>query len=670
MLNETVAILVCGLLLALMGTGPALWLLANEQRFSHRLAVAPALGYALLVIAGFPLSRYVGPVNVWAWPATLAVIAASLLLAGVVWRRQPGARRKIAHPALAIAVVSFFLMCGLVLVSPLLLRGIQYAVFRSNASDAFLYMSLAESLRTATWNTLLQGTAFTRANLDGITRLAQVTPTALFTARFIGVPFLLNKMVILAWAAEIAGTTIPNIYLAHHLLALGVMLPLCFLLGEWLHFPRWLVFAGSGAIVLGFWARFVIETDAGYEISVLPMTLLFVVGWVQLEQSRAAAFSRERLLMAVAAAAIAALYIPIALVAVLAVLLYYGLGLFQRTLPVAAVGRHLVTAGLVLVILGLSGQLDFLVRGWLDLASRAQAERVFPPLVLNLIRAEGPAALWGLPPSLLWGNRSLWIRAPLNLLASGLGLLFTLALAAGAVMVGRKSVAPAERITFAVLAAGLLVALGELALDNSRSAGKALTYVYPFLTFGLLVTLGLLNFYLAPSGRALAKIVVGGWLIATCLGGTYLVLRRTPDFIGPTDKTEQFDVRPITAYLDRAAPGLLLVDIPRDTTWMFAYYNEFAFGRYPAYFQSGLVIDNGVQYQNLWLQTLTRAPDYAVVAKSRDYIGAEHLGTLVAETRDLALYKIDSTDLQAFQDREALERQQESALAQFPSLIH
>jgi len=301
---------------------------------------------------------------------------------------------------------------------------------------------------------------------------------------------LLNKMVILAWAAEMTGLSVPSAYLVHHLLALAVMLPLAFWLGESLRSPRWQVLLATAAIVLGFWARFVVETDAGYEVSVLPMTLLFVAGWVQLEQAPARIFSRPQLIIAMAAAAIAALYIPVALVVGIAVAIYGALGLAQRTLPLSALTRYALTFVLVILMLGLTGQLDFLVRGWLDLAARAGLERLFPATAMDLIKHDGLAALWGLPPSILWSSRSLWIRWPLDQLANGLGLLFTLVLAGGAIMAGRRTVHPPERIVYAVLAAGWLVALAALATQNDRSAGKALTYIYPFLTLGLLVALG------------------------------------------------------------------------------------------------------------------------------------------------------------------------------------
>src|SRR5258708_26575357 len=89
-----------------------------------------------------------------------------------------------------------------------------------------------------------------------------------------------------------------------------------------------------------------------------------------------------------------------------------------------------------------------------------------------------------------------------------------------------------------------------------------------------------------------------------------------------------------------------------EAEWSFAYYDMYAFSRYPAYFQSGLIVDNKLQAQNMWLQTMNRPPDYAVILKSVDYIGPQHLGTEVAETPDLVLYRLSAQDLAPYKAAE------------------
>jgi hypothetical protein len=669
MLTESLAVLASVIVLGLMGVGPALWLMTGERRVVQALAAAPALGFALLAIIGFPLVRFVGPVRMWAWPLTIICITASLTIGFIDWRRRRTEYQRIRLGS-SLANLGFMFLCGLILISPLLLNGIQYAVFRSNPSDAFLYMSLAETTRVVNWNSTQHGTALTSANLEGITHLAELSPTALFSARHIALPLVLNQSVVLAWSAQVARRSIPGIYLANHFLALLLALPLALVLAHSLSVPKWQVYLGGAAIVLGFWARFVIETDAGYEISELPLTLLFVVAWLQLEMGRFPILSRERVLMAVTAAAVAVMCCPVALVLGVAVLIHCGMGMLKKETSFITVWQYGLTALMGILVLALSGQLDYLIQAGLNLAARAGTERLFPATAMDLIKTDGLAALWGLPPSILWKSEPLWIRWPLDHLAMGLGLFFAVLVLVGATMVIRKTGATSERIVYATLAGGAAVSFAALVTDNDRSAGKAMTYVYPFLTLVLLVALRQAAWLFTYRGRILMNAALGGWLAVTCLAGTYLVLRGHSDFLTQTQKDGQYDLSAITSVLDKASPRLLLVDVPRRDTWMFAFYSQFIFSRYPAHFQRGLVIDNSTANQNLWLHELRGTPDYAVIAKDSDYIGSGRLGIKLAETPDLVLYKIESADASVFEVREMLYREQETALASFPTLQH
>ena len=64
----------------------------------------------------------------------------------------------------------------------------------------------------------------------------------------------------------------------------------------------------------------------------------------------------------------------------------------------------------------------------------------------------------------------------------------------------------------------------------------------------------------------------------------------------------------------------------------------FALAPYKPHYLSGLVIDNNVKYQNLWLRELGGTPDYIVVPRQSDYIAARNLGMPLSSTQDLVLY--------------------------------
>jgi hypothetical protein len=658
----------CLAVLWLVGLGPALFCIrAGARRLAYAFAAAPALGFAIFSLISFPLVRYLAPVHVWAWPAAAATMAASLALIVVDWRR-----RRAEYAALAsrwtLPAIGLVVLCNFVLAIPLVLRGIQYAIYRSNPSDAFLYMSLAETLRVANWPTLLRGSALTLENWPGITALAHISPTALFAARQVALPLALNNMTMLAWFAELAGSSVTQFYYVHHLLAYGAALPLVLALSDHLRLPRWLTFMSAPTIVLGFWARFVLETDSGYEISVLPIMLLMTLAWINLEGETPRLLSGARVLLAITWATVIALYAPLGLVIAVAFGLYYGIGLLEHVVTLSSILLHGVTIALALLILAATGQLDFLARAVVSLVARAPNEARFGAPVLELFKANGVAALWGLAGKVLWASRGQMVRVPLDLLAGAVGLLLTVILVLGAVRASRPVAAAPTRIVFAMLSAGLLLGGLLLAVNNGRAAGKSVTYIYPLLILGLLSASVGLDWLFKSGARKMVLGVVTAWLASQAAMGLFLPLRGRADFLGQPPKTQQYDLSAITRQLDTLHPALLLVDIPRGNDWMFAYYSMFVFGRYPAQFQSGLIIDNNVQYQSLWLDSLRAVPDYAVVLKEADYIGPEQLGLKVAETRDLVLYRITSGNLMPFLEKEAEYRLEEATKPPFPSL--
>ncbi|MDH7487327.1 MAG: hypothetical protein QHJ81_13775 [Anaerolineae bacterium] len=698
MIAEALGVFVCLFLLTFIGLGPALVLLpSGEKRVVYALGMAPTLGLAMVGLIGFSLVRYVAPVRVWAWPfvAFWAVVALGM----VVWDRRrsgragergsrgaeeqgSGGASAIRNPQSAIrnhvgvytvaVALAFVLLCYAVLVSPLITEGIQYTIFRSNPSDAFYYMSLAETVRVADWKTIAGGIELSRSNWEGIKALARASPTALYTARAIGKPLELANPIAFSWAAQVTGIPVHRFYYAYHLLCFALALPLSLVIGDHLGLSRGLKYLAAAAVVLGFWARFVLETDAGYEISAISLFLLVVFAWMQLEGETPRPLSRRRLLLAIACAAMVAFYSPLAIVFVVALLCYYGLGLWQRVKSASAFLYHGLTALLVILIFLLSGQLGYIFRHILLAAFAAPGEARYEATVLGLIRSDGTAALWGLPSSVVFSALPVIAQVPLRILGDALGIgLTAILIAVALILVLRKSAPDGERIALAMLAGAFGLSLVLVVVDNARSAGKALTYVYPWLIFAVVLYPKYMRSHLTAPQQKLAVALLGLWLVAQCLVGAYLPYSQAQGSIfGRSErrKAESYDLSAIEMYLQQAQPELLLVHVPRDKDWTFAYYCMFVFARYPAHFQSGIIIDNSTEFQNLWFEDLTAVPDYTVVLKSVDYIGPGNLGTKVAETADLALYRITTDDVTPFVQAEALWKSEEAAKPPFPTL--
>jgi hypothetical protein len=486
------------------------------------------------------------------------------------------------------------------------------------------------------------------------------------SARHILRPLSLNKIAALSWASAVTGLPVYRFYHAFNLLSFALAVPLALVIGDLLKAPRLLKALATLAVALGFWAKFVLDSDAGYEIAALPMLLLAVLAWIQLEQAPPRRATFERGLLALALAVTAAYYFPLAPVVAAAFVLYYGLGLAQGRVPWAAVGRHGYTAAGVLVLLALTGQIDYVARNWLYLALNAGGEALYPPYALRLLWANDLAAAWGLPASLLWVGLPDSVRFVLQSAGIALGLLATVAAGSAVAGAARRPAATAERVVLAVAAGGLALALAAFAADNHRAAGKAFTYSYPYLILSAVIGARHLGQVFQPLARRVVAAALAAWLGLATLSGIYLQYNdRVAAAQGAPAKASDFDLAPLTGYLDAHRPERLLVIIPRAKVWAagaqnpseaagwaFAYYAMLAFGPYQPYYQSGLIVDNSAQAQNMWLQDLPAPPDYAVVLNEVDYLGLQGLGVPVARTADLTLYRLTAADLAALARQE------------------
>ena len=657
-------------LLTIIGAGPGVWLTAPSLPTKFALALAPAVGLAVINLLAFPLVRYVGPAQAWTWPVAAGLAGISLALLALDGRQRPSRYAWVRDWRSHFVVTTGLLACTLLLASPLLWLGIQYRIFRSNPSDALWYMSLAETLRVTTWSTLLGGMQL-QDNQAGLAALANVSPTALLAARAVIHPLALNKMAALAWMAEIAHLPVTRAYFLHHLLALAAAVPAAFFVASRLTRSRWLMLLAAAAVGLGFWARAILEMDAGYELSAIPMGLLFAAGWIELEREGPHGWSRHWVWVGVALAAILTINFPLTVVAAAACVVYYGAGFLQRRsrLPALLDGGAILLVCLVTLVV--TGQLDFLFRSVVWVTLNVGGEAANPPVIVNLIKANGLAAVWGMPESILLAQRRLSIRWPVREINEGLAL----ALTAGLVIAGffslRQRDAVPARIILALVAGGVLAALESAWQGNLRTAGKAFTYVYPYLTLAVLLIPQALGSATPQRLQRAASIVVGAWLAYQSVLGPYVTYARgAVDALGVAlnesasstllKQGKYYDLSPIERYLDEHRPQLLLVAVPRDRVgkalreqvWPFAFYAMFTFARFPHYFQSGYIIDNDPATPNLWFGSLTQAPDYAVILKDVDYIGPEGLGVKVAETENLTLYRLNPNDLSLYNRHE------------------
>lgn len=662
MIHETLGVLLGIALLELIGIGPALQLLpaqANQVRYAF--AIAPILGFVLVEIIGLPLVRYLAPAEIWAVPLTVLLSALSGVLGWAWWRMH-----RIENPfglgakSILVPIVVFF-VCFVVLVSPMLVMGIQYTIFRSNSSDAFTYISLAESVRHVPWPILVKGIQFLGDNLPALERLAAVSPGALLTARMVGLPIQLSNMVTLAWYSQVTGLPVYNAYYPYHVLAFLNAFLLGLVWGTVLELGR-IKYAAAAVIALGFWARYVLETDASFEIITIPLMLFATFAWVQLEQhAPKKLLSPVRILFALALTALVCNYLVFPGLLVIAFAIFYTIAIIRRESSIRTIAYHAVTAFLVLMILSLTGQLDMQILSLAYIVGAIELQRAFEPTVWNMWRANGISAVWGMGTETLFGAQRALIRLPLaflsNLFALGLSALLV---AAGWVAFFRTRQV-SKQILFSVLLAGLVMVAYSFLGDNLRASGKAFSYVYPYLVLAVAVAAGSLA-TLAPRLERAAFAGVTLWFVVQL--GLGILLPYTDVFTRVFDyakRTEAYDLSPLLRVLEMNPPRTLLVAVPRTNGWEFAYYTSLVLGRFPTHFMSGLVVDNSMRYQNFWNSAPTAAPDYAVVLKTESIMRSAALGAPLAETQDLALYRLNPSATSALQAQANVLRAQDLA---------
>jgi hypothetical protein len=671
MLYESLVVLLTFAVLGIIGAGPALWLSGQRDAlWSPALYIAPTLGFAIVTLVGFPLVRFVAPTQVWAIPALLLLAVMSTILAVVFVARYKPAVQPVRWQSLALKI-AFFVGCFVILALSLAWNGIQYAIYRSNSSDAFVYMSLAETTRIANWSTILNGSLFTRHNLEGLAQLASISPTSLFTARLVALSFVLNNSINLGWIATVANLPVYRVFYAYHLVAFACALPLTIAIAKRAKLHPLLVYLGGAAIVLGFWARYVLETDSTGEISALPLMLLAILAWIAFEERSRPTAITTLVLMGIAVAAIVTVNIPSLTVLIGGMAIYYLVALIQRTRTIRQV---LTMAGpffVALLVLICTGQLDYLfgntLRGFGSVAGQAN----FRGIAVEMMRADPVATLWGLPRDVLFGDARRLIRLPLEGLALIFGLLMTAALLATCVFALRNKQAVVDRVLVSVVLAGLALFGFFLLAGSDHVAGKALTFVFPILMLTPLLLTNYASRFLTSRRQRILVGFFSVWLGLQILLSFYIPYSPTVNGVfqeGNERKENSYELAPILTELDQANPSLLVVDVPRGKDWTFAYYAMFAFAKYRPYFLSGLVVDNNTQFQNLWLRELDGIPDYAIVARNTDYIASHQLGTPIASTSDLVLYKLNTGSSAVFLEQLETNKEENAKKPLFPSL--
>ncbi len=645
------------LLLAAIGFGPAYFLTrGRRERLFAAAAFAPVLALALVVVPSFPLVRYFAPVQRWAWPVTGGLLALSLAL--LLAERRAFIADLAARGRPLLLATLFFLALLAVRSSTIITGGLQHTVFQSQPADAYCYTTLAESLRRVPWPQFLAGADLSKT--ADAAALARLSPTALYTARTALFPLRYNLMVLEAYGAVVTGLETYKFYYPFNLSMVALLLPVTLLWAHRLGLPApWLLAAGAVSL-FGFWPQMLMQVDALGQVFAGLLALVIAYVTAGLLTADGGPRWANVALLALLLAALGCTYTEFApsLVLALALPLAFAVKEDRHAWKIPALCAASALA--VVVVLAASGQLDWLLRYHRYRASEIAGETA-THLLGPVVQSGLATALFGFFPL----DRAL-NRAPVFWPVALALMVFTAALAvlfisdAGAVFFRRKD--PFERMLVSAVITPLAAYTLLLAFHRNYSAVKALMFAVPFLPAALVAFLWRCreSRLLPAARRPLAAGLCVLWVaLQLTVGAAGLRAESNASLLladlmaGNSVKKESYDLRAITKKLDEVKPAALLVQTPAPLDWRFRVYVNFVFAKYQPYFQSGVVCDNSNTTPVFYAGQLTRIPDYVVIAKQDDYMGAEHLGEQLAYTKNLRLYRVTANDLETFRRHEA-----------------
>ncbi|HLY28775.1 MAG TPA: hypothetical protein VKQ72_20690 [Aggregatilineales bacterium] len=318
----------------LIGLGPALNLVSRRQPTRILLAccMAPLVGLVELGIVLYPLVYADHPLNSIAVPAADVLLLLSAILVGVTVRTDRGVllalierKRAMFVTVLLTAICAAFVLFALTL--PLIVSNLEYGLWQSSPWDATNYMLTAWHAQHLLWSY--------GANPAHYQDLLNINP-ALATIMAWFPHDRPVSAIALGWFSTVLGVPVYYAYYPYKLLSLfcsfWVTLAVCSLIG----IRGWQRYMSAIVIAIGFWGVFIVDIDASSQLNAIPLSLLFLFAWLQLELSPAqtqkivGSFGREHVLFALSFAGLIGYYPEFIVLLSAALIGYYAFQILHR----------------------------------------------------------------------------------------------------------------------------------------------------------------------------------------------------------------------------------------------------------------------------------------------------------------------------------------------------
>jgi len=632
MIVESLSILLILLILGLMGTGLALVLSPfSKDRILFAVSIAPAMGLLIVGLLSFPLIKHIGPVHVWAkyFAAFFSFTSIGII---AIYRKDLVSTSRIAK---MIPMVLAILICWFLLSLPILKGGIQFAIFGKNPADAFSYMTLSETFRTAEWQKILEGARLD--NNDGMSRLAEVSPTALYSARYLLRSVRLATTHSFAWFSELSRIPMYKAYYPFMIFSFLLVIPLILYIGEIMHIPIILRYGALAPLVIGFWPQMLIDWDCLSQIQYISILLMFVIALYLISSEQSLAI-RPLFLAAMCLAGSAIFYTEF-LAFILTCLLIYTI----MEWLVAKKSLKILTAQFILIIilsiaiLLITDQLGYYSNSFLKQMKMGAQKNLGPAALLEPYPGNNPIIVfWGM---IDFFNKSKLLNYIIIIFSSFLSILLGMTMLSAM----KKESYTLNRILFSfILGSTVSFLFVTFTTREVYLMGKTLFFVLtPFAAMLLMTSVqafeksGYLSKF--PILPKIGAAIIFLWLstqftlgIMRVSGDAHAINTRL------SEKRASYNIDPIIDYLSKNTPERIHINIPSTTEWEFSLYCMFAFSNYKPFFDSGLVYDNNNDRVFYGLQKKQEPADYLIIKKGVDINGPM---VKVAESAALDLYK-------------------------------
>ena len=258
--------LVTFIVFLMIGLGPTILFLSSYRRADMILAISPAFGFCLVHLIGSWLVRLNLPVSKWAWLFTLIGIVFSLITCLKIYFKNSKVTGKInwKGSGTVLCGFGFVLLMGII---PVLIGGLKFSVFRGNPDDANNYLAMAG---------ILDRIPMSMIRTDNFQWLFEQNPVFPWAAAIITGSRWASSM-LLDYSAILADIPIYRFDLAFSALCYVLLFGPALLLAKSINLKPVSSFLLAAAVALGFYAQLVMDIRALSEVTSFPILVLLVL---------------------------------------------------------------------------------------------------------------------------------------------------------------------------------------------------------------------------------------------------------------------------------------------------------------------------------------------------------------------------------------------------------